>query len=671
MELWVIIKWFNPIIYWYRRSLKMTHEYIADRYMVQQMGSPLQYANFLATQQKAVHSSPLASNFASMLRKRLKMLASDPSQSWKLGKYFMSLGIVFLLMLLFSFNLSEQLPTKIKQPFILVDQYVEQISQQNLLQGKISISEVEIATSTPLEEPTSVEKELTQTATAHQDEALSQYLSWETQQIEAHSLSGERANTLKIPAQSIPFELFQSIQQAQPEFYIKEEKQEIERLSISRMHSLEQKDFCESINWPKDDCFTQLTKEAQAGEQLLLMWRTPNNQAYISILSLDTAATEVSIEHFPKDITERIGMYSRKPVIMPRIPKPIFRESVYDLEWGAEKILIVGRGQISLNLERFQNILSQEVILTKNGEALAVKSFQVTSMQHGESKAFFSMYQDWSPELYNQYNREEQSLSAYMQDYLIQQYYDGYTHFSFIVWFTREDRSDTLESLVTFSIAIQGEEASPDDFSAKGFEIDPGINQFQLINRPGEPTVIKIDTTNQKYRWMYDLYKVKEGFEIVHIPNFKTIHRVLTLEDIVLPKAELDTRVRLKNPLLRVDHQAEYYDFKGKLIQLQWRGFEGISDNSMYPLRKFQAAKDKSLYLKIDQKFLDIYQYDLIFVPQSGDGIRYVLSNPELEEIEQVIRSMGPRTSIFIKNILIKENEGILHFPLTFAFHLH
>ncbi len=110
MECYVIFKWFNPLIYAYRTALQQVHEYIADAYVSRQIGSRYAYARFLAAHQVAGSCSPLANTFAAHLRNRLQMLAQAASAPWRVAKYLSIAPLVALMVLLFSFNLADQLP---------------------------------------------------------------------------------------------------------------------------------------------------------------------------------------------------------------------------------------------------------------------------------------------------------------------------------------------------------------------------------------------------------------------------------------------------------------------------------------------------------------------------------------------------------------------------------
>ena len=134
MEVWVILKWFNPLIYFYRNSLRITHEYIADEYVAKQTGSRHQYALMLTKVRppSTVVATPFVNTFAQLLKKRLIMLSRRPSNQWKRTKYLLSIPLFSSLMLLFSFDLIEQMPQPIYQTLDKAENLLEKLGDQPL-----------------------------------------------------------------------------------------------------------------------------------------------------------------------------------------------------------------------------------------------------------------------------------------------------------------------------------------------------------------------------------------------------------------------------------------------------------------------------------------------------------------------------------------------------------
>jgi len=134
MELWVIIKWFNPIVYLYRKHLRLTHEYIADQYVVEQTGNRLAYAQLMVDTESEKTTNRLTHKFNSLTKMRLIMLAKSKSSHWRYTKYALALPIGLTLFALFSFNLVATLPDEVRQPFEKVEQVLGDFGEKELVQ---------------------------------------------------------------------------------------------------------------------------------------------------------------------------------------------------------------------------------------------------------------------------------------------------------------------------------------------------------------------------------------------------------------------------------------------------------------------------------------------------------------------------------------------------------
>lgn len=135
MEIWVMFKWFHPFIYWYRNSMRLTHEYIADAYVSQQSGSRLEYARLLTDTKTIAVNNRLLHQFNSSIKMRLLMLAQKQSSTWKYLRYLMAVPVTALLMLLFSFNLAEDLPDPFTEPFTKAGTVIDETVNQALISG--------------------------------------------------------------------------------------------------------------------------------------------------------------------------------------------------------------------------------------------------------------------------------------------------------------------------------------------------------------------------------------------------------------------------------------------------------------------------------------------------------------------------------------------------------
>jgi TonB family protein len=102
--LWIeavhIFMWFNPILIFFKRSLKEIHEFIADEQATN--GDRFTYARTLAGYAFGVSPQVLTNNFfdVSQLKNRIAMLTKNRSSRWVLGRYLLALPVVIGLVVL-------------------------------------------------------------------------------------------------------------------------------------------------------------------------------------------------------------------------------------------------------------------------------------------------------------------------------------------------------------------------------------------------------------------------------------------------------------------------------------------------------------------------------------------------------------------------------------------
>jgi len=88
-EILGILTWFNPVIYFYKSTIKNIHEYLADEEAAQFQGNKDQYAILLMSNAMGVPSSTLINSFfnQSLLKKRIYMLYKQRSRKVAMLKY--------------------------------------------------------------------------------------------------------------------------------------------------------------------------------------------------------------------------------------------------------------------------------------------------------------------------------------------------------------------------------------------------------------------------------------------------------------------------------------------------------------------------------------------------------------------------------------------------------
>jgi hypothetical protein len=103
LELVTILQWFNPFVWPYKKSLKETHEYLADNGVIAQGYSTARYQLLIFEQHVGAKLFELTNNFKhSQIKRRITMMSKMKSKSLAKLKVFLILPVAGLLVLAFA-----------------------------------------------------------------------------------------------------------------------------------------------------------------------------------------------------------------------------------------------------------------------------------------------------------------------------------------------------------------------------------------------------------------------------------------------------------------------------------------------------------------------------------------------------------------------------------------
>lgn len=90
--------WFNPVLWFYKRSLQEVHEYLAD----EEVPNREQYARFLVSYALNAPVASLTNHFfnSSLLKSRIQMIYKNRNSQWALGKYLMIFPVIGMVVML-------------------------------------------------------------------------------------------------------------------------------------------------------------------------------------------------------------------------------------------------------------------------------------------------------------------------------------------------------------------------------------------------------------------------------------------------------------------------------------------------------------------------------------------------------------------------------------------
>lgn len=152
-----VLWWFNPILIYFKRSLKEVHEFIADELATN--GDRMQYAHTLVGYAFGVSPNVLTNNFfdTAQLKNRIAMLTKNRSSRWVLGRYLLAVPVVAILVSSVAARTAEVIERQpentltLKEGVMLVKGKIVDKKDKKPIPGvEVSINGVERGTSTDI-----------------------------------------------------------------------------------------------------------------------------------------------------------------------------------------------------------------------------------------------------------------------------------------------------------------------------------------------------------------------------------------------------------------------------------------------------------------------------------------------------------------------------------------
>ncbi len=498
-------------------------------------------------------------------------------------------------------------------------------------------------------------------------QATNDYIRWGKIQTPVHVV-----NTLdqsaKFTVQSINASVFTASKNQGLSVYHQGVKQAIEKVYIAVLNEKESPLFCDG----ESECFKTLLTKIKAESSIQLLIRTEAQQVFYAVFSISDSPKSIyrynqQVSDF---ITQGIQALSYRVVSSIATPVATFQEEPNLFEWGSIKVPFgesasrqYQQERIVVDYDDLVKSISKDIKIWMADDLM--KEGMVSIVRFPNNLHDYPDEQKISLEpvtinLARQEESQDQKINL-----LLDRVVKGDD-----VWV-----SATLDSF-SFRLKISvfdPQAAWRPEVNRTALLLDRAIYKFQFIHQEGERTRIKMDTTDARYRWMYEAYKDGKQLDIIHIPNFKTVKRIINETDEVVPRAEIDQTYSLDKSFVdqSVDLFPEFYDFTDKAVVLKWRGLTGKLDNKRDALAGFIASSEKDLALWVGEAQLEIVHFNMTLLPKEGAKVKVIANDIRHETIEKLITELQPKTSIYFDRIVVKGPKGeFLRFPLALVFNL-
>ena len=336
-------------------------------------------------------------------------------------------------------------------------------------------------------------------------------------------------------------------------------------------------------------------------------------------------------------------------------------ESQILLKWGRIEIPLlkyanpeVYRGALKISLPDFWDNVGYPIQLLNKGEELEIEIVGINRLPWMRSDSVWTSY----PEIEN-----------------------GLLPSSVVTLFRNNVRPGNYIGLRVFSktkdIRVQSAVIEIEDPAAPyypevmvhfPYEVSE-VHYFQVIQEPGRRPILRLDTTATESRAIYDLYRENLLYEVVHIPDFKTRHRLITGEEKLFKTKDIRKSVVLSEESTDWVSLPEYVDYVG--AKLYWGEMEASPSSRNMSLSTFKQNLSIPLDLWAEDTPLCVHSFQLIINSEAHYPVMYVSDDLTYPALQKALLQIQSSSTVYFTEIIVEDKQGKRYwFPQEFAFNV-
>lgn len=652
MELMVIVKWFNPLIYLFRNSLKQTHEFIADKYVTERMIDKVSYTQILLNNKASVDLPPATNHFYGNIGKRIKMLDTKQSSWLSQTRYLMAIPIVLVLFSLFSFDLSDRFPQGIKAPFQKAEQSMLAKADQNIV--SLDLDETEENQKIHLNWNDILKASLSQTGETH--ELIFNYSKKNLAKLlDGKPIASQNGDQLIL---------------------------NIDRLAVLKNNQ-------------------KLTIDLDT------LTTTESRQMFVDSLSHGDQIT-VSIQAYSQTDSLQINLYLGLDGSSQSNNIWIWQDNSdrSQLMWGSKKFdfhhRVVESRMNRINYEHtvtsdeLESILSSEIQHKINTTEFAKLSsaleIRITLTQSDQSRLSSIDFDELKKPL----SQEQQDLGIVLRSEVINgnefsilqqtkflDIDDFYAKSGSISrWLSQCQDSDKIEVDIydpnstkieyTLIMRYRDEQAAataPFPLARPISHLSDGKIKwnYQVVMNTNGHSFVRVDADDPANQNILEAYGDSDSYQILNIESFKSGRRVYesNIPQGVLSVMDIEDHSMLTQNIYALN---DHYFEEDDLIRMDWGKMVSLPGIGNYSLNEFKRSSKRTLALYANKTGYKMARYDVVVIPKNGKIKRLRTDRVDTQAMRKALSDVTEGTSIYIDNIILDHYGKPKFYPYNFVF---
>lgn len=193
---------------------------------------------------------------------------------------------------------------------------------------------------------------------------------------------------------------------------------------------------------------------------------------------------------------------------------------------------------------------------------------------------------------------------------------------------------------------------------------------FQVIQESGQRPLLRIDTTAEATRHIYDLYRKHALYKIIHVPAFQTCNRLIADRDRLFSTQEIRRAITLAEP---IDWKGlpEYVHYKGPEVELKWGELSANPMSVNYHHWQVEGQLKDTLALYVGGQPLPVHSFQLYIAGRNQLPELWIAESLQQPELQKRLWQLEPAQTLYFDRIIVETQPGCLAlFPQAFAFNI-